>query len=117
MARQVAADGPSPLMAYFIALAITLGVESAIVVAFFPGQRPRLATTCLLANVFTHGLLHFGFPRWLPAGISPLVVGEAFATLFEAAAYALVSRDAGRSLAASALANSASFGLGLVVFR
>lgn len=102
---------------YLLALAVTLVVETPIVAAFFPRRRLRLAATCAVATTATHLLLHFGFPRLLPAGISPLFFGEAFATLSEAAAYLVVSGDAGRSLVASALANSASFGVGLLFLR
>jgi hypothetical protein len=102
--------------AYLLALGITLVVETPIVATLFPGRRLRLAFTCVVATTATHVMLHFVFPRLLPAGISPLVVGEAFATLAEAAAYAVASTDFGRSLVASALANSASFAIGLLVF-
>jgi hypothetical protein len=102
--------------AYALALGITLLVETPIVAALFPGRRGRLALTCLVASTVTHLLLHFVFPRLLPAAVSPLVVGELFATTAEAAAYAAMSREAGRSLVASALANSASFAAGLLVF-
>ncbi len=54
-------------------------------------------------------------PRLLPGG-SALVVGEAFATLAEAAVYLALVREPGRALVASAVANAASFGVGLVVF-
>jgi len=102
--------------AYLLALGITLAVETPIVAALFPGRRVRLAFTCVVATIATHLMLHFVFPRLLPDGISPLIVGEAFATLAEAAAYAVASMEFGRSLVASALANSASFAIGLLVF-
>jgi hypothetical protein len=102
---------------YLGALVITLVVETPIVAALFPGRRLRLAITCAAATTATHLLLHFAFPRLLPAGVSPLLLGEAFATAAEAGAYALASRDPGRSLVASALANSASFVTGLLVFQ
>jgi hypothetical protein len=60
-------------------------------------------------------MLHFAFPHLLPPGVSPLLVGEAFATVAEAATYAVASQDAGRSLVASALANSASIAAGWMV--
>lgn len=104
------------MTAYLLVLGITLVVETPIVAALFPGRRLRLAITCAAANIVTHVLLHFVFPRLLPAGVSPLVVGEAFATLAEAGAYAVANRDTARSLVASALANSASFAVGLLVF-
>jgi hypothetical protein len=116
MACAVAPGCARRVSLYFLALAITVVVETPIVAAFFPGRRLRLALTCVVATTATHVLLHFVFPRLLPAGISPLVFGEAFATLAEAAAYAVVSMELGKSLVASALANSASFAVGLLVF-
>jgi len=103
------------LSPYALALTTTLAVEVPVVAALFPGRRLRLALACAAATTATHLLMHLGFPRLLPSGVSPLLVGEAFATLAEAAVYALASRDLGRSLVASALANSASFAAGWLV--
>ena len=102
--------------AYFLALGITIGAETPIVAALFPGRRLRLAATCVVATTVTHLLMHFAFPRALPAEVSPLLFGEALATLAEAAAYVVLSGNVGKSLVASALANSASFAIGLLVF-
>jgi hypothetical protein len=103
------------LTGYLLALAITLVVEVPTVAAFFPGRRVQLALTCALATTATHLLLHFGFPRVLPPRAA-LLVGEAVATLGEAAVYAAVSREPGRALTASAVANGLSYGVGLLVF-
>jgi uncharacterized protein (DUF1810 family) len=100
---------------YPLALALTLGVEVSLVAAVFPGRRARLATVCALTTTATHLALHFVFPHVLPARAAPLVVGEAIVTVLEAAAYWAASRDLGRSLVASGLANVASFALGLTV--
>jgi hypothetical protein len=105
------------LAGYGLALAITLVVEVPIVAALFPGRRRRMALVCAVATTVTHILLHFVFPRVLPRGISPLVFGEVFATLAEAAAYLAASREPGRALTASALANLCSFAVGLFLFR
>lgn len=104
------------MSAYLLALGITLLVETPIVAALFPGRRRRLALTCLGVTTATHLVLHFVLARVLPVEVSPLVAGEVFATLAEAAAYAVASREVGRSLVASALANTASFAVGLLVF-
>ncbi len=101
---------------YGLALAITLAVEVPVAAAFFPRRRRRLALTCALATTATHLLLHFVFPAVLPRTVSPLLFGEIFATVAEAAAYAAVSGLPGRALVASAVANSFSFGVGLLVF-
>ena len=101
---------------YAIALAVTLAVEVPVVAAFYPGRRRRMAAVCVAANIVTHLLLHFVFPAVVPRGVSPLLVGEVFATIAEAAAYAAAVRDPGRALVASALANSCSFGAGILLF-
>jgi hypothetical protein len=102
---------------YLLALGITLVLETPIVAALYPGRRLRLAVVCALASTATHLFMHVLLPGWLPRGVSALQVGEAVATLAEAAAYAVAARgEVGRALVASALANSASFGAGLLLF-
>src|SRR5512142_1725984 len=105
-----------PVSAYLVALGITLVLEVPIVAALYPGRRARLALVCAVATTATHLLLHFGFPRLLPRGSPVLLAGEAFATLSEAAVYAVFGRELGRALVASGLANAASFGAGLILF-
>ncbi len=104
------------LAGYGIALAVTLAVEVPLVAAFYPGRRRRMALLCAAATTLTHLLLHFAFPAVLPRGSSPLLVGEAFATVAEAVVYTVAVREPGRALVASALANSCSFGAGLLLF-
>jgi hypothetical protein len=104
------------LARYGIALAITLLVEVPLVAAFYPGRRRAMALTCAVASTATHLLLHFVFPAVLPRGISPLLAGEAFATLAEAGAYAAVAGPPRRAMVASAVANSCSYGAGLLLF-
>lgn len=101
---------------YALALAVTLAVEVPVVAAFYPGRRRRMALVSAAANLATHLLLHFAFPFLLPRGVSPLLPGEAFATLAEAGAYAIWAGQPGRALVASAVANSLSFGAGLILF-
>lgn len=100
-----------------LALALTLGVEVPIVAALYPGQRARLAVIAAFASTATHLTLHFALPRLVPAA-QVMLLGEALALLGEALAYGVLSRprDLGRALVASALANAASFGLGILVF-
>lgn len=102
---------------YLVALGITLGTEVPVVTLLYPGQRLRLGAACAVATTATHLAMHFVLPGLLPAGISALLAGEAFALAAEAAVYLAVSRphDPGRALVASALANSLSFGAGLVL--
>ena len=102
---------------YLVALGITLGIEVPVVTLLYPGQRLRLGAACAVATTATHLVMHFVLPGLLPAGTSALVAGEALALVAEAAVYLAVSRphDLGRALVASALANSLSFGAGLVL--
>ncbi len=97
------------------ALGLTLAVEVPVVAALFPRRRLRMALVCAVATTATHLLLVFGFPRVLPRGAPAFWIGEAFATLGEAAAYWAVDREPGRALVASALANMLSFGAGWVL--
>lgn len=106
----------SPLAGYLLALGLTLAIEVPVVAALYPGRRRRLALVAVPANVVTHLALHFIFPRLLAPGAPALFLGEAFATLAEAAVYAVAGRDLGRALVASALANAASFGAGVLLW-
>lgn len=101
---------------YLLALAITLASEVPIVAACFPGQRWRMALLCVAATTLTHLWMHWGLSRWL-SGDAWLITGEAMATCFEAATFALLSRprEPRRGLIAAALANSASYVLGLLL--
>jgi hypothetical protein len=101
---------------YLPALLLTLAVEVPIVAACFPGQRRRLAVAAAIATTVTHLCMHFvlfdllGPRRFVPAG-------EAMAFLVEGAAIAAVARPAAprRGMLVSALANTASFLLGIVL--
>lgn len=104
-----------PLARYTLALAVTIAIEVPIVAALFPGRRARLAVTCALATTATHLVLHFVLPRSLPPGAA-LLAGEALATFAEALAYAAAAGPLGRAMVASAVANSASYAAGLVLF-
>ncbi|HEU4382083.1 MAG TPA: hypothetical protein VFR85_01170 [Anaeromyxobacteraceae bacterium] len=90
---------------------LALVVEVPIIAAFFPGRRLQLALTCAAVNGLTYLVLHWvlGLLHW---GSLPILVGEALATLAEAVAYAVASRQPGRSFVASAVANLASFVVG-----
>jgi hypothetical protein len=102
---------------YLAALGITLCTEVPVVTLLYPGQRLRLGAACAVTTAATHLTMHFVLPGLLPAGTPALLAGEALATLAEATVYLAVSRprDPGRALVASALANSLSFGAGLVL--
>ncbi|MFO0588139.1 MAG: hypothetical protein U0441_11395 [Polyangiaceae bacterium] len=102
---------------YLVAWGITVVIESPIVAAFYPDRRARMGAVCAVATSLTNLSMNVLLPRWLGTGMTFLLVGEAAALLLEAAVYWLVAkpRDPGRALAASAVANSASFGAGLLL--
>lgn len=102
---------------FILAWAITVAVESPCVAAFYPGRRASMAGVCAVVTSVTNLAMNVLLPRWLGTGTTFLLVGEIGALLIEAAAYAVVAkpRDVGRALAASAVANGASFGVGLVL--
>jgi hypothetical protein len=103
----------------WVALAITLAIEVPIVAAFYRGQRARLALAAVLANLATNLAMNMVIVRGSRAAYDEtLLVGEAVALLLEAAVYAAVDRkhDLVTGFTASAAANLASFGAGLVVF-
>ena len=105
------------LSSYALALGLTLAVEVPLVAALYPGRRRRMMLACAVATTATHLILHFVVFALVPRQFAPLFVGEAFATLAEAAAYAAVDRQLGLALFASGLANGASFGAGLLLLR
>jgi hypothetical protein len=102
---------------FVLAWAITVAVESPIVAAFYPRRRVAMAATCAIVTSVTNLAMNVILPRWLGTGAAWLLAGEIGALLIEAAAYAIVAkpRDVGRALAASAVANGASYGVGLLL--
>jgi hypothetical protein len=92
-------------------------IEVPVVAAIYPGERRRMALSCLLATTATWLILKTmlfisPFPRgWV------VMVGEAVVLGVEAGVYAITSRahDLPRAFVASALANGLSFGLGLLI--
>jgi hypothetical protein len=102
---------------FVLAWALTVAIEAPIVAAFYPRRRAFMAGACAVATSVTNLAMNVLLPRWLGTGTTFLLVGEIGALLIEAAAYAMVARprDAGRALAASAVANGASFEVGLLL--
>jgi hypothetical protein len=101
----------------WVAWLLTVAVEVPSVAAAYPGQRIRMAVACALGTSATNLAMNGLLPRLLGSGAAFLVAGELGSLLAEALLYALVSRprDPARALAASALANAASFAAGLVL--
>jgi peptidoglycan biosynthesis protein MviN/MurJ (putative lipid II flippase) len=100
-----------------IALAITVVVEAPIVALLYPRERVRMALTCALTTSATNLAMNLLLYPRVHSYMTYLLVGEIAATLIEAAAYLAASRqhDVGRALLASALANGASFSVGLIL--
>ncbi len=101
-----------------LALVVTIAVEVPIVAALYRGNRLRMAITCAMATTATNLALNVVLVRTTLAYDPTLLAGETLALVAEAAAYALVApkRDWPRALVASAAANFASFGVGLLLF-
>jgi hypothetical protein len=106
--------------AYLLALGLTLVIEVpvALLVLRRRGWRAVLPAA-LLANLISHPLLHFALPRVLsPADRGTfLLVGELGVFVLEALVYLLVARPRPRAMAvvAAALANAASYAVGLLL--
>jgi len=107
---------------WLFAFILTLGVELPIMLAALPeasGSLPRRLFTAVLANGVSHPLLWYGI---LPAGAAlgwtwsqTVCLGEFWAVGSEGLVLSLALRGLPwrRSLGISALANGASFALGL----
>ncbi len=102
------------------AFAITLAVETPIAVHLLRDVEPsrvRRAGAALAGNLATHPAVWFILPA-LRIAYGPLTaVQETWAVVVEMAVYRLVFPDLrwARALGVSALANGASFGLGLLL--
>jgi hypothetical protein len=101
-----------------LALGVTLVVETPIVASFFRDEAARMALVSVATNICTNLAMNMLLFQAAPSYSTYLLVGEIAAVLLEAAVYYSASREheLGRALAASALANAASFGAGLVLF-
>ena len=99
------------LMAWAVALAVTLIIEVPLVVAFYPGQRWRLGLVATVMNVATNLTLNLVLHRHL-------FLGEMLAVLSEAAAYVAFAkpRNLAKGLLVASFANLLSFSAGSVPF-
>ena len=106
------------LVAYLISLIVTIAIEVPIVAWFFKGQRLRMSLVCLVTTSVTHLAMHHLLPQFIETRIQWILIGEAFALIFEAAAYTCVSRPRSfsRALMASGLANMTSYAAGILVW-
>jgi hypothetical protein len=104
---------------FAFAWGVTVAIEAPLVALVYPGQRWKMAGVCAITTSVTNLAMNVLLPRWLGVGLAFLLVGEVGALLLEALVYAVVRRprDVGRALTASALANGASFAIGLLLPR
>lgn len=104
-----------------LAFALTLLVEAAVLFAIFRRSRAawRVGATALAANGLTHPLVFLVLPGWFGTYGTYLVVAESFALLAEAPVIwlGLRPRPGLSALTASALANGASFLVGVLLAR
>ena len=105
---------------WFRAFLVTVLVETPIAAALLKPAEPRLyrrAVLVLFANMASHPAVWFIFPELGLSYAPTLVLAEAWAVLSEALLYRLVFEKTGavEALGISALANGASFGIGLLV--
>ena len=100
------------MSSWLVALIVTLVIEVPLVVAWYPGERARMALAAVFANAATNLALNLVLA---PRG--HLVLGETIALVVEAAVYARVSRDRDvpRAIIVSAAANLLSFSFGPVL--
>ena len=110
------------LQAWLFAFLATVAVEVPVVVALTRGHPTpawRRALIAIFAQLVTHPLVWFVFPRLVGlTGRSSLALSELWAWLAEAAFYGVVltGLSPARALGISAVANSASILVGLVIF-
>ncbi len=103
---------------FLLAIACELAVALPLLRMADPSRKRRFGAV-VLANLASHPIVWFVLPPLLaPRGIY-VVVAESWAIASEVAVYALVfpALPLARALAVSALANAASFGVGLVLNR
>ena len=102
--------------AFALTLAIELAVAAPLLGLAEPSWRRRAALVAL-ANVASHPAVWFVFPALAVGQAWRLALSEAWAVMLEIGVYRLVVRELpmSRAVAASALANGASLGLGLAL--
>lgn len=104
---------------WFRAFAFTLTVEALIVTLALPNVEPvwRRLGAATFAQVASHPAVWFIFPRLGMSYSSMVLVAEAWAVVSELLIYRLVFRELSwlRAFGVAALANGASYGLGLLL--
>ncbi len=112
-----------PVSAWFPAFVVTVVIEGPIVWWFARGRETsvlRVGAAVLLANLASHPAVWFIFTQLFLVGtVSFTLATEAWAVCVEAVLYILALRGVGpwRAVAASLVANVASYLVGLLVGR
>ncbi len=112
-----------PVSAWFPAFVVTVVVEGPIIWWFARGRETsvlRVGAAVLLANLASHPAVWFIFTQLFLVGtVSFTLATEAWAVCVEAVLYVLALRGVGpwRAVAASLVANVASYFVGLLVGR
>ena len=110
------------IIVYLVALGLSIAVEAAVAVVFFrKHSHKRVLLAAILGTAISHPLLHFVWPHVISPHASPdafIISGEFGAFLIEAVVYYKMLRLKRWRLAfaGSALANLASFSVGLLLF-
>ena len=101
------------------AFALTLTLETAVLLVFFWHRAPRwrIVLTALVANAVTHPVVWFVLPKLMTSYGAYIVVAETWAVLAEVPILVAMLRPRPWyvALSASALANLASYGCGLLL--
>jgi hypothetical protein len=109
----------SPAFAWVRAFALTLAIEECVVLALTrrdSDSLPKRAGLVAFANLATHPAVWFIFPLALTNDGSRIVASEAWAIVLEAVFYAMTMKmTVSRAFGVSAVANAASFGVGVAV--
>ena len=98
---------------------LSSAITNELFLEFIFGDDWRRALIAVFAQLLTHPLVWFVFPRLVGlTGRSSLALSELWAWLAEAAFYAVVlpGLSSARALGVSALANAASILVGLAIF-
>ena len=103
-----------------VAFGLTLVVEAIVLVLLYRRERPllRILATALVANAVTHPVVFLVLPRYFTDYGYYIVVAEVFAFVAEVPVLWVGLRPDPwyRAISASALANGASYGVGLAIY-
>lgn len=109
----------SPALSWARAFAVTLAVEEIVVLGMTRRDgdpATRRALLVVFANLATHPVVWFVMPLLFASDGARIAASEIWAVVLEGLLYALTTRmSPSRAFATSAIANAASFGVGVVL--